>query len=63
PMLEALNSPEIRYCLLRPYAYRIASRVREDEILVFGVGHVRRDSAYWSRQQARFGEPPRGRSE
>lgn len=50
PMLEAFDSPEVRCCLLKPYAYRIGFRVTKREIMVFAVGHVRRGEAYWSRR-------------
>ncbi len=50
PILESLDSADFRYCLLKPYAYRIGFRVRQGEVLVFAVGHVRRSPAYWGRR-------------
>jgi hypothetical protein len=55
PILEAIDSLEFRYCLLKSYAYRIGFRVCGDEVLVFGVGYVRRDSAYWARRLRQSG--------
>jgi len=55
PMLEALDSPKFRYCLLKPDAFRIGFRVLSDEVLVFAVGHSRRDRTFWSRRVEKIG--------
>jgi hypothetical protein len=48
PILETLDSRDIRYCLLKPYSFRLGFRVQGADVLVFAVGHIRRDRTFWA---------------
>lgn len=50
PLVKSRSGREFRYCLLKPFAYRVGFEVRPNEVIVLAVAHLRRSSRFWIRE-------------
>ena len=52
PRMETLHSVrDVRRCLLPRFPFNIVFEIRENELLVLAVAHVRRRPNYWRRRK------------